>query len=113
MSSGTERVCATSSVIVTCGTGGVGKTSCAAALGLVAARQGRRAVVLTIDPARRLADAIGLGGTVSNEPVRVECDATGELWVAMLDVQATFDGLVTSTARDAQQARRYLLSWSR
>lgn len=108
MSSGAERLCATSSVIVTCGTGGVGKTSCAAALGLVAARQGRRAVVLTIDPARRLADAIGLGGTVTNEPVRVECDATGELWVAMLDVQATFDGLVTSTARDAQQARRVL-----
>lgn len=108
MSNDAARLCATSSVIVTCGTGGVGKTSCAAALGLVAARQGRRAVVLTIDPARRLADAIGLGGAVTNEPVRVECDAKGELWVAMLDVQATFDSLVTSTARDAQQARRVL-----
>ena len=95
-------------VIVTCGTGGVGKTSCAAALGLVAARRGRRAVVLTIDPARRLADAIGLGGTVANEPVRVECDAPGELWVAMLDVQATFDGLVTSTSANEEQAQRVL-----
>ena len=103
-----EDVCATSSVIVTCGTGGVGKTSCAAALGLLAARQGRRAVVLTIDPARRLADAIGLGEAVANEPVRVPCDAPGELWVAMLDVQATFDGLVASTAASPDQARRVL-----
>ena len=103
-----EDVCATSSVIVTCGTGGVGKTSCAAALGLLAALRGRRAVVLTIDPARRLADAIGLGDAVANEPVRVPCDAPGELWVAMLDVQATFDGLVASTAASPDQARRVL-----
>ena len=53
------KVITGSRVIVTCGTGGVGKTSCAAALGLMAAREGRRAVVLTIDPAKRLADAIG------------------------------------------------------
>ena len=97
-----------SRVIVTCGTGGVGKTSCAAALGLVAARQGRRAVVLTIDPAKRLADAIGLADAVANEPVRVPCDAAGELWVSMLDVQATFDELVRSTSGDEQQAQRVL-----
>jgi anion-transporting ArsA/GET3 family ATPase len=75
---------------------------------LIAARQGRRAVVLTIDPAKRLADAIGLGGAVTNEPVRVECDTPGELWVAMLDVQATFDALVTSSSADDEQARRVL-----
>lgn len=97
-----------SRVIVTCGTGGVGKTSCAAALGLIAARQGRRAVVLTIDPARRLADAMGLGGAVANEPVLVDCDAPGELWVAMLDVQATFDALVMSTSGNDEQAQRVL-----
>lgn len=95
-------------VIVTCGTGGVGKTSCAAALGLLAARSGRRAVVLTIDPARRLADAIGLGSAVANEPVHVPDAGPGELWVSMLDVQATFDSLVVSTAPDAEQAGRVL-----
>lgn len=95
-------------VIVTCGTGGVGKTSCAAALGLLAAREGRRAVVLTIDPARRLADAMGLDTSVANEPVRVPVPAGGELWACMLDVQATFDSLVTSTARNEEQARRVL-----
>ena len=97
-----------SRVIVTCGTGGVGKTSCAAALGLVAARLGRRAVVLTIDPAKRLADAIGLDNAVANEPVQVQCDAPGELWVAMLDVQATFDSLVVSTSSNEEQAQRVL-----
>ena len=98
----------TRKVIVACGTGGVGKTSCAAAIGLLAARSGRRAVVLTIDPARRLADAIGLGGTVANEPVLVPTQTAGELWVCMLDVQATFDGLVIATSRDEAQARRVL-----
>jgi anion-transporting ArsA/GET3 family ATPase len=102
------KVITGSRVIVTCGTGGVGKTSCAAALGLMASREGRRAVVLTIDPAKRLADAIGLGDAVANEPVRVSCDATGELWVAMLDVQATFDSLVVSTSRNDEQAQRVL-----
>ncbi|MEY4391907.1 MAG: hypothetical protein RLZZ544_616 [Actinomycetota bacterium] len=108
MSTAVSGLISGSKVIVTCGTGGVGKTSCAAALGLMAARQGRRAVVLTIDPAKRLADAIGLGDAVANEPVRVSCDAPGELWVAMLDVQATFDSLVVSTSRSEEQAQRVL-----
>lgn len=102
------RTCAEARVIVTCGTGGVGKTSCAAALGLVAARAGRRAVVVTIDPARRLGDAIGLDESISNEPVRVPVDVPGSLWVSMLDVRATFDELVVSTARTAEQAREVL-----
>jgi anion-transporting ArsA/GET3 family ATPase len=100
--------CTSARVIVTCGTGGVGKTSCAAALGLIAARAGRRAVVITIDPARRLGDAIGLSGAVSNEPVRVECDAPGQLWVSMLDVRATFDELVRSTSRTESQSAEVL-----
>ncbi|MFM8553605.1 MAG: ArsA family ATPase [Acidimicrobiales bacterium] len=100
--------CRSSRVIVTCGTGGVGKTSCAAAVGMIAARTGRRAVVVTIDPARRLGDAIGLGTTVTNEPVRVPVDADGELWVSMLDVRATFDELITATAPNDAQAREIL-----
>lgn len=102
------EACRTSRVIAACGTGGVGKTSIAAAMGLLAARSGRRAVVLTIDPARRLADAIGVADTIGNEPVRVDADAPGEFWIAMLDVRATFDGLVASTASSPERAQRII-----
>ena len=56
----------TAAVIVCCGTGGVGKTTTSAALAIEAARRGRRAVVVTIDPARRLADALGVPGGLGN-----------------------------------------------
>ena len=72
-------------VIVCCGAGGVGKTTTAAAIGLEAARRGRRAVVVTIDPARRLADALGLPGGLTGEPSRIELERApvggGELFV--------------------------------
>jgi anion-transporting ArsA/GET3 family ATPase len=100
-----DAMCRTARVVVTCGTGGVGKTSVAAALGLHAARLGRRAVVVTIDPARRLADAIGMGGALGDEPARVGLEAPGEMWVCMLDVGGTFDRLVADTAPDADRAR--------
>lgn len=93
-----SRITASARVIVTCGTGGVGKTSVAAALGVAAARQGRNVVVITIDPARRLADAIGLDESLGNEVHRVDLEATGQLWVTMLDVRETFDNLVRSAA---------------
>lgn len=96
-------ICNTSRVIVTCGTGGVGKTSIAAALGVLAARKGRRCVVITIDPARRLADAIGLGTDLGNEPQKVTLDAPGELWVTMLDVSETFDNLVRDISPSPQR----------
>lgn len=102
------RACATARVIVACGTGGVGKTSVAAAAGLVAARAGRRVVVLTIDPARRLADAMGITSAIGNEPVRVEVAAPGELWIAMLDVRSTFDSLVRTTSASPERAQRIL-----
>ncbi|MGA0863796.1 MAG: ArsA family ATPase, partial [Ilumatobacteraceae bacterium] len=100
--------CRTARVIATCGTGGVGKTSIAAAMGLLAARSGRRAVVLTIDPARRLANAIGVSDSIGNEPVPVDVDAPGEFWIAMLDVRATFDNLVTSTAASPERAQQII-----
>lgn len=99
-----DAMCREAEVIVTCGTGGVGKTSVAAALGMHAARVGRRAVVITIDPARRLADAIGLADSLGNEPRRVPVDSTGELWVAMLDVRETFDALVRNTSPTPERA---------
>jgi anion-transporting ArsA/GET3 family ATPase len=95
-------------VIVCCGSGGVGKTTTAAALGLEAAHMGRRAVVVTIDPAKRLADALGVPGGLSNDPVRLPIEAPGELWALMLDTASTFDGLVRANAEDAEQAERIL-----
>jgi len=84
--------------------GSVGKTTVAAALALSAARLGRRAVVITIDPARRLADALGRRGELSNEPTLVERIGTGEMWAAMLDVSTTFDELIGRFAATSEQA---------
>lgn len=89
------------------GPGGVGKTTCAAAIALGAARAGRRACVVTIDPARRLADALGVAG-VGSEPVRVSGGSGwaggGELWAVMLDAKSTFDDVVRRTALSPEQA---------
>jgi len=87
-------------VIVVCGAGGVGKTTTAAALALRAAEHGRRAVVLTIDPARRLAQALGVA-ELTNTPQRVEIGQNasgGELHAMMLDMRRTFDDMVLENA---------------
>lgn len=94
-------------VIVCCGSGGVGKTTTAAVLGLEAARTGRRAVVVTIDPARRLADALGMPEGLRSEPERLtSIDGPGELWAMMLDTAAMFESVVRTHAGDADQAAR-------
>jgi anion-transporting ArsA/GET3 family ATPase len=87
-------------VVVCCGSGGVGKTTTAAALALRAAEQGRRAVVLTIDPARRLAQSMGIE-KLDNTPrpvPGVDPDAGGSLDAMMLDMKRTFDEVVESQA---------------
>jgi len=100
------------SVVVCCGSGGVGKTTTAAVIGMHAARAGRRAVVVTIDPAKRLADALGLDAGLSSEPQRIDAvvgaGGDGELWAMMLDTAATFDGLVRRHAEDPEQVDRIL-----
>jgi anion-transporting ArsA/GET3 family ATPase len=92
---------------VCCGSGGVGKTTSAATLALEAARRGRRACVVTIDPAKRLADALGLE-TLSNVPGRIEGDWSGSLFALMLDTKSTFDSLVTTYAATPEQAEAIL-----
>ncbi|MCZ7415204.1 ArsA family ATPase [Streptomyces sp. WMMC897] len=96
-------------IVVCCGAGGVGKTTSAAALGVRAAERGRKVVVLTIDPARRLAQSMGLT-ELDNTPRRVPGVDTakgGELHAMMLDMKRTFDEIVEAHA-DAQRARAIL-----
>ena len=96
-------------IVVCCGSGGVGKTTTAAAIALEGARRGRRACVVTIDPAKRLADALGLE-SLSNTAHRVEVagDYPGELWALMLDTKSTFDELVARYAGEPEQVERIL-----
>jgi anion-transporting ArsA/GET3 family ATPase len=91
-------------VVVCCGPGGVGKTTVSATFALQAARQGRRACVVTVDPARRLADALGVE-SLPNAPVPVAGDWPGELHALMLDTKGTFDELVERYAATPDQAR--------
>ncbi|WP_448642166.1 ArsA family ATPase [Geodermatophilus sp. URMC 63] len=92
-------------IVVCCGSGGVGKTTTSAALALAAAEAGRRVVVLTIDPARRLAQSLGLV-ELGNEPRPVDVPGVpGELHAMMLDMKRTFDDIVVahSTPERAEQ----------
>lgn len=103
-----DELLGSAEVIICCGSGGVGKTTTAAALAYEAAHRGRRAIVITIDPARRLADALGVPGTLGNDPVRLVTDGEGELWALMLDASGTFDELVRANASSTEQAERIL-----
>ncbi len=105
-----DEALAGASVVVCCGSGGVGKTTTAAVLGMEEARRGRRVVVVTIDPARRLADALGLPDGLGPEPRRLDVGlgkkAKGELWAMMLDTAVMFDKVVRENALDPEQADR-------
>lgn len=102
-------------VILCVGSGGVGKTTIAAALGLAAARRGLRVLCLTIDPAKRLANSLGLDA-MSEEATRVDdelfsaagVEVSGSLTVMMLDTKRTFDELVKRHASSAQARDRIL-----
>ncbi|MBA3300334.1 MAG: ArsA family ATPase [Thermoleophilaceae bacterium] len=95
------------SVVVCAGAGGVGKTTSAAAIALGMAERGLKTAVLTIDPAKRLANSLGLE-QLDNEPRRVALDANGELWAMMLDAKSTFDGVVERYASSPESRDRIL-----
>ena len=95
------------SVVVCCGSGGVGKTTISATFALAAARAGRRSCVVTVDPARRLADALGVQ-SLPNTPSEVPGDWPGHLHALMLDAKGTFDDLVQRYARTPEQAESIL-----
>lgn len=95
-----------------CGSGGVGKTTTSAALAMQAALTGQRVAVLTIDPAKRLADSLGIG-PLSNTPQRVPLDqlgveTTGHLDALMLDMKATWDGVVRRFGGSPEAQQRIL-----
>ena len=102
-------------VVICAGAGGVGKTTIAATIGLGLAAKGQKVAVVTIDPARRLAEALGLA-ELENRPQRVAPERfetsgvplQGELWAMMLDVKRTFDELVTLLAPDRTTAQQIL-----
>lgn len=98
-------------LVVCCGAGGVGKTTISASVALRLARAGAKTVVVTIDPARRLASALGMTG-LSDDPQRVPAggliEGDGELWALQLDAKATFDRLVARYAADDEARDRIL-----
>jgi anion-transporting ArsA/GET3 family ATPase len=113
---GLDRLLAAKSIAIFCGPGGVGKTSVAAAsAALAAARLGGKVLVVTVDPARRLADALGLSALGNLErPVPAEqlkaagLELPDGLWAAMLDTKQSWDDLVLRHARDEETAYRIL-----
>ena len=94
-------------IVICAGSGGVGKTTTAAALAMGMAERGMRVAVVTIDPARRLATSLGLE-ELGNEPRLVDperfadhgVEVTGEMWAMMLDAKRTFDALIERLAPD-------------
>ncbi len=97
-----------SPLVVVVGSGGVGKTTLAAALGLTSAREGLDTLVMTFDPSLRLKDALGVGDEAKRTEVRVPLEARGRLDASLLDPKDTFDRLVERYAPDARSRDRIL-----
>src|ERR671938_681380 len=111
-----EQLLAAKEIVISCGSGGVGKTTTAAAAAAMAAvNHGGKILVLTVKPARRLANALGLegfGNVETRVPDTAFTDANtrprGELWAAMLDTKESWDKLVMRHAPDKRTAQRIL-----
>ncbi len=90
------------------GSGGVGKTTLAAALGLSSAREGNDTLVMTFDPSLRLKDALGVDESARESAIEVELDSPGKLFASLLDAKQTFDSLVSEYAPDPKSRQRIL-----
>jgi anion-transporting ArsA/GET3 family ATPase len=110
------QLLAAKEIAIACGPGGVGKTTTAAAVAAMAVvEDGGRVLVLTVDPARRLADALGLKG-IGNQEIRIADDVftsagatpRGELWAAMLDTKQSWDDLIALHAPDEETKGKIL-----
>ncbi len=110
------QLLAAKGIVIACGPGGVGKTTTAASLAATAVvEEGGRVLVLTVDPARRLADALGLKG-IGNDEVRIPDEVfaraaarpRGELWAAMLDTKQSWDDLIRTHAPDEETREQIL-----
>ncbi len=95
-------------LIIVVGSGGVGKTTLAASLGVLSAREGRDTLVMTFDPSLRLKQTLGVGEEAKLKEVPVALDAPGALHASLLDARLTFDRLIERYAPDEESRRRVL-----
>jgi len=95
-------------LVVVVGSGGVGKTTLAASMGVLSARAGRDTLVMTFDPSLRLKDALGVGEEAKNQEIPVPLDAPGKLHASLLDARQTFDRLIQRYAPEEEAGRRIL-----
>ncbi|OGQ35502.1 MAG: hypothetical protein A3F16_01070 [Deltaproteobacteria bacterium RIFCSPHIGHO2_12_FULL_43_9] len=108
-----KEILLTKRVILLCGSGGVGKTTTAAAIAIRSAMEGKKTIVVTIDPAKRLANSLGLQ-ELGNEPQKIDISSlhpnekAKELWGMMLDTKRTFDELIGKYAPDKETYEKIL-----
>jgi len=95
-------------LVVVVGSGGVGKTTLAASMGVLSARAGRDTLVMTFDPSLRLKDALGVGEEAKLQEMPVPLDAPGRLYASLLDARQTFDRLIQRYAQEEEASRRIL-----
>ena len=96
-------------LVIVVGSGGVGKTTLAAAMGLRSAQSGEDSLVMTFDPSLRLKDALGVGDEARDSEIEVAAGGEGRLWASLLDARRTFDRLIERYSPD-ETARQRLLS---
>ena len=107
MSAVAIEVLSSSRLVMVCGGGGVGKTTTSAAIGLCLAQKGKRVLVITVDPAKRLADALGISSIEFTE-TSVPIDGAGTLAISMLDTKQGWDDLIRRHSTDAVSAERII-----